>query len=143
MVELSFEDIGLDTEKSFEFIISDLEKQKFLEITGDINPLHNDKSFAQKQGFADEVVYGMLTASYLSTFAGVYLPGKYSIIHSVEINFVKPVVLNDSPLKITGKVVAKDERFGQITIKYNITNRDGEKVCRGIMKVGLSNYNKN
>ncbi|MBQ9091319.1 MAG: hypothetical protein IJY52_03500, partial [Anaerotignum sp.] len=49
----------------------------FLAITGDINPLHNDQEFAQKQGHPDKVAFGMLTASFLSTLAGVYLPGRY------------------------------------------------------------------
>ena len=109
----------------------------FLNITGDINSLHNDKKFALSKGYEDRVVYGMLTSSFLSTLAGVYLPGKYSLIHSVEILFKKPVYLKDSPLTIKGKVIDKNEMFKEFTIKYEILNNKNEKVTRGTMKVGV------
>ena len=79
----------------------------------------------------------MLTSSFLSTLAGIYMPGEYSLIHSVEINYVKPVFLSSSPLKIQAKVIEKDDRFKQITLKYYITDKDDKKVCRGNMKIGF------
>ena len=111
----------------------------FCEITGDINPLHNDLEYAKSKGYNEKVVYGMLTSSFLSTLAGVYLPGKYSIIHSVEILFKKPVFVSDSPLTIKGKVIEINEMFKQFTIGFEIFNNKDEKVSRGKMKVGVLN----
>ncbi len=132
-----FKDIKLGMEQSFNVEITEETMNKFLEITGDVNPLHNDLKYAKSQGNKEKVVYGMLTSSFLSTLAGVYLPGKYSLIHSVEVIFKKPVFISDSPLSVKGKVTEINDDFKQITINVSIFNRKQEKVLRGIMKVGV------
>ena len=137
MNKYKFEDIKLGLEEKFQVVITEEMLKDFCCITGDINPLHNDLEFAKSKGYDEKVVYGMLTASFLSTLAGVYLPGKNSIIHSVEILFKKPVFISESPLTIKGTVVEVNELFKQFTIKVEITNKKEEKVIRGIMKVGV------
>ena len=109
---------------------------EFKEITGDINPLHQSREFARKKGYTDRVGYGMLTASFLSTLAGVYLPGERSLIHSVETKFLKPVYVGDE-LTISGKVSETDERFKILKLKVTITNQKSEKVCKGTMQIGI------
>ena len=106
-------------------------------ITGDSNPLHCDLDYAKEQGYDENVVYGMLSASILSTLAGMYIPGKYSLIHSAEINFTKPVFISRCPLTVHAKVIEKDERFSQIVLKYDIKDTCNDKVCRGKMKIGV------
>ncbi len=137
MNQFTFEEIEIGTSVSFEFELTKEKMSQFLEITGDINPLHCDLDYAKEKGYPENVVYGMLTASILSTLAGVYLPGKHSLIHSVKINFVKPVFLSHCPLKVNAEVSEKDECFSQITLKFSIFNQNKEKVCRGIMKIGF------
>ena len=137
MNEYKFEDIKLGLEHEFEVELTQEKMDAFLSITEDINPLHNNKEFALSKGYEDKVVYGMLTSSFLSTLAGVYLPGKYSLIHSVDILFKKPVYLKDSPLTIKGKVIDKNDIFKEFTIKYEMLNNNNVKVTRGTMKVGL------
>ena len=137
MKEYTFNDIYVGMEESFTAEITAEKVTKFREITGDINPLHNDENFAKEKGYPDKVVYGNLTSSFISTLAGVYLPGKYSIILSEEILYKKPVFLSDSPLTITGKVIEINEMFKQFTIAFTILNNRNEKVCRGTMKVGV------
>ena len=78
----------------------------------------------------------MLTASFFSTLGGVYLPGKNCLIHSVEVNFKKPVFIGDR-LTILGEVTELNEMFRRAVIKVTITNQKNEKVSRGILKVGV------
>ena len=137
MKHFNFEDIELGYEVSFNYEITEEKMQKFLEITGDINPLHNDLSYAKSKGYSEKVVYGMLTSSILSTLAGVYLPGEKSLIHEVSVSFVKPVFISNCPLIVQGKVINKDERFKQIEIKCSIFDKNGDKVLRGNMKIGF------
>ena len=137
MNEYKFEDIKIGMEEKFQVSITEDMVNSFCKITGDVNPLHNDLEYAKSKGYQEKVVYGMLTSSFLSTLAGVYLPGKYSLIHSVEILFKKPVLISDSPLTIKGKVIEINESFRQFTIKFEILNNKQEKVVRGKMKVGV------
>lgn len=136
MNRYSFDEIEKGMEESFQVTITKDMLNKFKEITGDVNPLHTDENFAKAKGYDSCVAYGMLTASFLSTLAGVYLPGEKSLIHSVETKFVKPVFVGDS-LTVTGKVAEKNELFSVITLKVTITNQHGEKVLRGSMQIGV------
>lgn len=137
MNHYTFEDINIGDEVTFEYDLDEKKMNAFLAITGDINPLHNDLDYAKEKGYTEKVVYGMLSASALSTLAGVYLPGEHSLIHSVEISFIKPVFLSKCPLKVQAKVTEKDDRFLQMTIKYVMFDQTGDKVCKGLMKIGF------
>lgn len=138
MKEYRFEDLSLGMDACFVKEIKKEMLEQFKEITEDINPLHCDKEFANSQGYPDRVNYGMLTASFISTLGGVYLPGKYCLIQSVETMFLRPVYVGDV-LKIYGTVVELHESVRQATIKIVITNQNGVKVLRGKMKVGFLN----
>lgn len=136
MNSYGFEEIDVGTEEAFQVTVTQDMLDKFRDITGDDNPLHTDREFAEKKGYHDCVAYGMLTASFLSTLAGVYLPGEKSLIHSVETKFVKPVFVGDT-LTITGKVAEKQELFSVLVLKVTITNQKNEKVLRGSMQIGV------
>ena len=136
MNRYSFEEIRIGQTASFSVTVSEEMLMHFHSITGDENPLHTDEAFARKKGFPGRVAYGMLTASFLSTLAGVYLPGEKSLIHSVETKFTKPVFIGDT-LKILGEVTEKNEHFPVIKLKVTITNQKQEKVLRGSMQIGV------
>ena len=129
-------DLSIGHKESFTTEIISEMFDKFKEITGDINPLHNDEEFAKSLGHRGRVAFGMLTASLLSTLAGVYLPGERSLIHSVETKFTKPVYIGDV-LSVSGEVVEINYTVNQIVLKVEIMNQNGEKVLRGKMKVGV------
>jgi 3-hydroxybutyryl-CoA dehydratase len=126
--------VGL--EESFEVKLDASKMEKFLEISNDVNPLHVDSDYAKEKGFVDKVVYGILTSSFFSTLVGVYLPGKYCILQGIDIQFSKPVYINDL-LTISGKVSYINEAYKQVEIKANISNQENNKVLRATIKVGL------
>ena len=126
--------VGMSQEILFQ--VTEAMMEQFRILTGDDNPLHRDIAYANAHGFPQRVVYGMLTASFLSTLAGVYLPGERSLIHQVEIKFVAPVLVNDT-LILRGEIAEINEDFEFITLRFAITNQAGRKVCRGKMQVGV------
>lgn len=136
MNRYKWEDIFVGMEECFQVTVTEKMMEQFQAITGDQNPLHSEREFALEKGYPDRVVYGMLTASFLSTLAGVYLPGERSLIHSVESKFVKPVFAGDL-LTVMGKVKEMDERFHCIHLKVEIFNQKKEKVLRGSMQIGV------
>lgn len=70
MQEYTIGDLRPGMRASFSRTITAEMQQKFYDISGDENPLHTDVDYARKRGFQDCVVYGMLTASLLSTLGG-------------------------------------------------------------------------
>lgn len=136
MNQYRFEDIYVGLKEEFQVTVTADMLTQFCQMTGDVNPLHTDEVFAKVKGYESNVAYGMLTASFLSTLAGVYLPGERSLIHSVESKFTKPVYVGDT-LTISGQVTECNEMFSVFTMKTTIVNQKGEKVLRGKMQVGI------
>lgn len=136
MNEYYYEDLQGGKKESFRIIITEQMLDSFRVLSGDENPLHCDEAFAKEEGYDGRVAYGMLTASFLSTLAGVYLPGRYSLIQSVEIKFAKPVYIGDE-LTVTGEVTETNDTYGLIFLKVTITEASGKKVCRGKMQIGV------
>lgn len=134
MNEYTYDEITIGQEESFQVTVSEEMMEQFLQITGDVNPLHRDASYAATRQYVDKVVYGMLTASFFSTLAGVYLPGRYSLIHSVETKFLRPVYVGDM-LKVSGTVKEKEDAYRMLILNLLIKNRKGEKVVKGTMQI--------
>ena len=124
MKEYRFEEISLGLSESFQVEITREMMDKFRDISGDVNPLHNDTEFAKARGYEDRVVYGMLIASQ-----------KYCLIHGVEIDFARPVYIGDK-LTISGTVKEIHESVRRLTIKFVIRNQTGKTVSKGILKAG-------
>ncbi len=136
MNEYRYEEIDIGQRESFSVTVTEEMMSSFCAITGDINPLHNDEDYAVSKGHPGKVVYGMLTASLLSTLAGVYLPGKNSLIHEVKIKFSKPVYIGDT-LTVEGIVEEKHDVYSLIILKVLIRNQNGDKVLKATMQVGV------
>ena len=137
MNEYTYSDIQTGLSESFSAQITKDMEDSFRSITGDENPLHKDDDFARSvsQKYSGHVSFGMLTASFYSTLAGMYIPGKYSLIHSLEdIKFLKPVYAGDT-LTVTGTVEDKNDALKLIMVKALIKNQDGEKVSSAKIKI--------
>lgn len=135
MNEYVFADIREGMIETFSRRITIEMEDNFRKITEDLNPLHRDDNYAKQIGGYDQhVSFGMLTASLYSTFAGVYLPGRYSLIHSVEVKFLKPVFAGDV-LTVAGTVAGKQDDMKLLRLKVKITNQDNECVSKADMKV--------
>lgn len=78
MNEFIFSELAEGTKAAFTRKITLEMEDSFREISGDENPLHQDDDFACEVGngrYHSHVTFGMLTASFYSTLAGMYLPG--------------------------------------------------------------------
>ena len=143
MNHYTFNEIEIGLEEGFAVTITENMMESFRDLTGDVNPLHCDDGFAKEKGFDGKVAYGMLTAAFLSTMAGVYLPGERSLIQSVEVKFSKPVFPGDT-ISFCGKVSEKNETFQFLTLKVTGTvtdcekeERRGTKVLKAVMQIGV------
>jgi acyl dehydratase len=110
--------------------------QRFIEITGDVNPLHVDGEFAARTAFGRRVIHGMLTASILSTMVGMLLPGTGAIYRSQTIHFLLPVHIGDT---VTAHFVVRaiDRAKHRLTIESWIENEAGQRVLEGTCEAGL------
>ncbi|HEY8132349.1 MAG TPA: MaoC family dehydratase, partial [Thermoanaerobaculia bacterium] len=90
------EDFQVGQHVTFTKKFTEEDMRHFIEITGDVNPLHVDEEFARKTKFGHRVLQGMLTASIFSTMVGMLLPGAGAIYRSQTLEFLLPVYLDET-----------------------------------------------
>lgn len=115
---------------------TDHDVERFIAITGDVNPLHVDDAFAATTRFGRRVLHGMLTASLFSTMVGMLLPGRGAIYRSQSLAFLRPVHAGDT-VTVHFVVRAVDRAKHRLTIDSWIENEAGERVVEGVCEAGL------
>jgi acyl dehydratase len=121
---------------TFTKTFTDEDVRRFVEITGDTNPLHVDDAFASQTQFGRRVLHGMLTASILSTMVGMLLPGTGAVYRSQTIRFLRPVFVGET---VTAHFVVRsiDRLKHRLDIDSWIENAAGERVIEGTCEAGL------
>lgn len=108
--------------------------QGFIQTFNDQNPLHTNKEFAAGKGFPEVVMHGNILNGFLSYFIGEMLPTKDVMIVSQNIDFKKPVFLNDT-LSFKAEIVDFHESVSLIDFRFDFTNVKGRKVAKGNIKI--------
>ena len=130
------EDFEPGQRASFTKTFTDEDVRRFIEITGDRNPLHVDDAFAAQTQFGRRIIHGMLTASLFSTMVGMLLPGTGAIYRSQTIKFLLPVYLGDT---VTAHFLVRsvDRARHLLDIDAWIENEAGQRVIEGTCEAGL------
>lgn len=131
-----FDSVKLGDRSQLIKTISQDDIRKFVEMTGDDNPLHVDREFANETPFKDIVVHGMLGASFISTVIGTQLPGPGALWVSQAMDFLLPVRLGDE-LTISCTVLKKYDRERMLELETVIVNQNRQTVLQGTGKVKL------
>jgi 3-hydroxybutyryl-CoA dehydratase len=135
-VTARIDDFAVGQHVTFTKTFTEEDMQRFIEITGDVNPLHVDEEFARRTPFGHRVLQGMLTASIFSTMVGMLLPGTGAIYRSQTLNFLLPVYLGET---VTAHFIVRaiDRAKHRLTIDAWIENAAGKRVIEGVCEAGL------
>ena len=136
MNDYRFDNCDIGTKESFTVVISDKMMSSFCALSGDENPMHMDKDYAQQHGYDDRLAYGLLTSSFYSTLVGMYLPGRYCILKTIEVYFERPAYIGDT-ITVVGRVTEKDDRFNQITVRAKNKNQFDKTISKAKIIVGF------
>jgi 3-oxoacyl-[acyl-carrier protein] reductase len=109
---------------------------KFVELTGDDNPLHVSREYAERTSFKGIVAHGMLGASFVSTIIGKKLPGEGALWLSQSLEFLLPVRIGDT-LEITGTVTGFHAGQRILDLQIQIVNQYRQTVLTGTSRVKL------
>lgn len=75
--------------------VSERDIELFGEVTGDMNPVHFDETYAATTPFKTRIAHGMLSGSFFSTILGTQLPGPGTIYMAQTLKFKAPVRIGD------------------------------------------------
>lgn len=129
-------ELALGMSARFTAEITDEAMHRFAEISGDRNPLHMDDAFARARGFPGRVAYGLLTSSFYSTLVGVYLPGRWALLHGLDIELKAPAFVGDR-LTISGEITHMTEAYKRLDIKASIVNAQGKTLSKAKIRAGV------
>jgi 3-oxoacyl-[acyl-carrier protein] reductase len=130
------EDFNVGDEANLKHCITLSDVERFVELTGDDNPLHVDPDYADNSAMKGIVTHGMLSASFLSTIIGKQLPGPGALWVSQSIEFLAPVRLNDE-LEVQAEITEIHIKQRLIKLKASISNQRGKKILKGECLVKL------
>ena len=136
MNDFRFADLKLGQKASFVRRVTPEMLDEFRDLSGDDNPLHADKEFALRQGHKDRVVHGLLASALYSALVGVHLPGRYALLHEINVQFLRPVYPGDT-LTVEGTVAHLHEAYRRVEIVATSTNQEGTCTSRAKIQVGL------
>lgn len=110
--------------------ITEEDVKLFAKLTGDYNPLHLDADFAENTTFKKPVVYGMLSASFISTIIGMKIPGPGALWTSQTLEFLKQVYVGDE-LTVTAIVKQISISIDTLVLDIYTHNQHGHEILKG------------
>lgn len=86
------------------FVADDQTIKKIAEVSGDTNPIHLDKAYAEQSKFGRRIAHGLFCINAISMIIGNYLPGNGTILISQNFQYKKPVYIDDQ-IEVTATIV--------------------------------------
>ena len=136
MNEYRWADLTVGLRAEFQVALTDEMMRAFAALSGDVNPLHVDAAYANGAGFRGPVAFGLLTSAFYSQLVGVHLPGKYALLHGIDVDFVSPAFAGDT-LRVAGEISFLTDAYHRIEMRARITNQDDKVVSKAKIRVGL------
>jgi 3-hydroxybutyryl-CoA dehydratase len=112
---------------TFSKTITEADITMFAGVSGDHHPVHVDEEYAKKSRFGGRIAQGMLTASLLSTTAGLMLATPGAILVSQDLRFKRPVHPGDT-VTARSEIVELIPEKCRMRWKSTIVNQRGEVV---------------
>jgi 3-oxoacyl-[acyl-carrier protein] reductase len=134
MTQRSFADFSVGDVASLVRVISAEDVARFVDLTGDDNPVHVDDAYAASLGTGSRVVHGMLTSGYVSTVIGTMLPGPGALWLSQRFNFRAPVFINDE-IRVEAAIRHISPATRVLVLDIKVQNQNGKVVLDGEAQV--------
>lgn len=136
-----FDSIQVGDHASLDHRITAEDVAAFATLTGDYNPLHVDSEYAKLTEFGKPVVHGMLSASFISTLIGMFLPGPGALWASQMLNFRAPAFVGDV-ITVRGVVRQKVVAARLLALDISVSNQNGQEIVNGQATVKVINTPK-
>ena len=130
----TFSELNVGDSASLSRTLTYRDIELFAVMSGDVNPAHVDKEFADSDMFHKIIAHGMWGGALISTVLGTQLPGPGAIYLGQSLRFRRPVGLGDT-ITVTVTVAEMDEDKHRVTLECRAANQRGEIVISGTAEV--------
>ena len=113
---------------AFTRTLTEADAALFIGVTWDINPYHTDDHYAAQTRFGRRIVPGLLTASLLTHFGGLWA----FLATEMTFEFLGPVYIGDT---VTAEAeIAEVSDKGWVRLAGRVTGPDGQDVLRATIR---------
>ncbi len=124
-----FEDYNVGEKASFTKTVTESDVYTYAGVTGDYNPAHVNKVYAENSMFKGRIAHGMFAGGLISAVLGTKMPGEGAIYISQNLKFLAPVYFDDT-ITAECEIIEKLEK-GRLKIKTTCTNQNNVVVVDG------------
>ena len=118
-----WDDIHVGDQETFTKTMTQTDMILWVGLTGDMNPVHIDKEYAQTTRFKDVIIPGLMVAGLIST---VMTQSTFGNVYSGQtLKFIKPVYVGDT-ITAVATVIEKMEEKHRVKIKTECYNQRDE-----------------
>lgn len=129
----TFDEIKVGDSASLSHTLTAKDIELFAAVSGNVNPVHVDQTFARDDMFHQVIAHGMWTGTLISTLLGTELPGPGTIYRSQTLDFRHPIVVGDT---VVATVTVREKRAPRdIVLDCRIVDQAGHVVMQGIADV--------
>lgn len=122
--------LGKGYRESYTKQITEEDIMLFASLSGDAQPVHVDKAYAEKTRFKGVIAHGLLTASLISAVLGTKLPGPGTLLVNTNLNYLKPVFPGET-ITATVEIFDFDFTRKRVILLARCRNQDGVLVISG------------
>lgn len=109
---------------------------RFAQLSGDFNPIHNSDEEARELGFQQRIAHGVIQASVISAIVGMELPGPGSVIQSMDMKWLKPSFPGDQ-IAVTLEITEEHQSVQTVVCRVEVKERTRGLISRGSVQVGV------
>lgn len=131
---ITYDEIQIGDTGTFKKTLTEKELVLFAAVSGDLNPIHLDENFASHSMFKERIAHGMWSGSLVSATLATVMPGPGTIYLSQNLDFKRPVKVNDT-LTVTLTAKSKDDEKHTVIFDCMVVNQEGKPVVSGEAKV--------
>lgn len=130
MANMPYDELEIGSSATYSKTLTEEDLILFAKVSGDYNPVHLDEEFAKGSMFKERIGHGMWTGAVVSATLATVIPGPGTIYLSQNIQFKRPVKLNDE-ITATLTVTDKKDKNKQVTLDCKVENQKGVIVAVG------------
>ena len=127
-------ELSVGFSKTYSKTLTEKDIVLFAACSGDVNPVHLDKTYAATTPFGEPIAHGMWTGALISAAIATQLPGPGSVYRGQSLTFKHPVKIGDT-VTVTVTVSEIKERVKLVALDCEAHNQDGKLIAKGVAEV--------
>ncbi|WP_313047778.1 MaoC family dehydratase [Pseudomonas soli] len=130
---IPLEQIAVGMSVAYSQTITDADIKAYAGLSGDHNPVHVDREYAEQSRFGKRIAHGLMSAGFFSALFGTRLPGPGCVYVSQSLNFLRPVYIDDTVVAEVC-VTAVDLKKRRVSFD-TVCKVKGKKVINGCAEI--------